>query len=79
MVFSVTLWRDEDGKMIVECPAIPGCVSQGDKEDALENRELSPSRDCREALIQREARSRARRASHGAREASSPPSRTRQV
>jgi len=38
MVFNVTLDRDEDGVWIVECPAIPGCVSQGaTKEEALEN------------------------------------------
>ena len=29
MKFSVTVDRDEDGVWIVECPAIPGCVSQG--------------------------------------------------
>lgn len=38
MKFNVTIDRDEDGKWIVECPAIPGCVSQGDtREEALEN------------------------------------------
>ena len=34
----VTLEKDEDGWYIVECPAIPGCVSQGRTEkEALEN------------------------------------------
>ncbi|GAB6068892.1 type II toxin-antitoxin system HicB family antitoxin [Methylothermus subterraneus] len=38
MKFSVTISRDEDGVWVVECPAIPGCVSQGQtKEEALEN------------------------------------------
>ena len=38
MKLSVTIDRDEDGVWIVECPAIPGCVSQGDtKEQALAN------------------------------------------
>lgn len=38
MKFSVTLNRDEDGVWIAECPAIPGCVSQGQtKDEALEN------------------------------------------
>jgi predicted RNase H-like HicB family nuclease len=38
MIFDVTLEKDEDGVWIVECPVIPGCVSQGKtKEDALEN------------------------------------------
>jgi len=38
MKFTVTLDRDEDGAWVVECPSIPGCVSQGKtKEEALEN------------------------------------------
>jgi len=36
--FNVTVDRDEDGVWVVECPAIPGCVSQGEtKRQALEN------------------------------------------
>ena len=38
MKLTVTIDRDEDGVWIVECPSIPGCVSQGNtKEDALAN------------------------------------------
>jgi len=38
MKFMVTLDRDEDGIWVVECPSIPGCVSQGrSREEALEN------------------------------------------
>ncbi len=38
MRFVVTTERDEDGAYVVECPAIPGCVSQGaTEEEALEN------------------------------------------
>jgi predicted RNase H-like HicB family nuclease len=38
MKFTVTLDRDEDGAWVVECPSIPGCVSQGTtKEQALAN------------------------------------------
>jgi len=38
MKFNVMVDRDEDGVWIVECPAIPGCVSQGKtKEEALES------------------------------------------
>ena len=29
----VTLERDETGMIVAECPAIPGCVSQGKTED----------------------------------------------
>jgi predicted RNase H-like HicB family nuclease len=36
--FLVTLTRDEDGVWIAECPAIPGCVSQGEtQEESLAN------------------------------------------
>lgn len=36
--FAVTLDRDEDGVWVVECPAIPGCVSQGEtREEAYAN------------------------------------------
>ena len=33
MKFLVNLDRDEDGIWIVECPSIPGCVSQGTTRD----------------------------------------------
>jgi len=38
MRLPVTLERDETGMIVAECPAIPGCVSQGKTEDeALAN------------------------------------------
>jgi predicted RNase H-like HicB family nuclease len=38
MIFHVTLQWEEDGWFVVECPALPGCVSQGiDEKEALEN------------------------------------------
>ena len=38
MVFHVTLDKAEDGWFVAECPALPGCVSQGQNEkEALEN------------------------------------------
>lgn len=38
MKLIVTLERDEDGMLVAECPAIPGCVSQGKTEqEATEN------------------------------------------
>ena len=38
MIFNVTIDRDEDGIWIIECPSIPGCVSQGaTKQAAIEN------------------------------------------
>ncbi len=36
MKFNVIIDRDEDGVWVVECPSIPGCVSQGKtREEAL--------------------------------------------
>ena len=38
MQFIISIDRDEDGIWVVECPSIPGCVSQGTtKEEALDN------------------------------------------
>ncbi|MEK7202482.1 MAG: type II toxin-antitoxin system HicB family antitoxin [Patescibacteria group bacterium] len=38
MKLSITLFKDEDGIFIAECPSIPGCISQGNTEtEALRN------------------------------------------
>ena len=38
MKFLITIYQDEDGIFIAECPSIPGCVSQGKTEtDAMKN------------------------------------------
>jgi predicted RNase H-like HicB family nuclease len=38
MKFATVVDRDEDGMWVIECPSIPGCVSQGrTREEALEN------------------------------------------
>jgi len=38
MIFHVSIEEAEDGWIVAECPALPGCVSQGvDEKDALEN------------------------------------------
>lgn len=38
MIFHVVLQKDEDGWIVAECPALPGCVSQGKTEqEALAN------------------------------------------
>lgn len=36
--FKVVITQDEDGVFVVECPALPGCHSQGDTvEEALDH------------------------------------------
>lgn len=38
MKFVVNLQRDEAGMWVLECPSIPGCISQGNTEqEALAN------------------------------------------
>jgi len=38
MLLHVTMEKAEDGWFVVECPALPGCVSQGKTvEEALSN------------------------------------------
>ena len=38
MRYRILVEQDEDGIFIAECPALPGCVSQGmTRQEALEN------------------------------------------
>jgi predicted RNase H-like HicB family nuclease len=38
MRLRVLIEQDEDGMYVVECPSLPGCISQGKtREEALEN------------------------------------------
>jgi antitoxin HicB len=38
MKYRVLIEQDEDGVFAVECPSLPGCISQGKtREEALEN------------------------------------------
>ncbi|HKP53665.1 MAG TPA: type II toxin-antitoxin system HicB family antitoxin [Chloroflexia bacterium] len=48
MKFLITLTRDEDGIFIAECPAIPGCVSQGETEDEAEKNIQEAIKECLE-------------------------------
>jgi predicted RNase H-like HicB family nuclease len=46
MKFVVGIYRDEDGMYIAECPAIPGCVSQGQTEAEAEVNVADAIREC---------------------------------
>jgi len=37
MMFHVILEKAEDTWIVAECPALPGCISQGKDEEALHN------------------------------------------
>ena len=46
MTFTITLLQDEDGVFIAECPAIPGCVSQGSTREEAEQNIRDAIREC---------------------------------
>ena len=38
MRYRVVIEQDEDGVFVVECPALPGCISQGSsRQEAVDN------------------------------------------
>jgi predicted RNase H-like HicB family nuclease len=51
--FIITLSQDEDGVFIAECPAIPGCVSQGKTENEAEKNIQEAIRDCLEVRAEK--------------------------
>ena len=42
----ITIYQDEDGAFIAECPSIPGCVSQGASEADAEANIMDAIREC---------------------------------
>ena len=46
MTFTITLTQDEDWMFVAECPAIPGCVSQGATRDEAKQNIRSAIREC---------------------------------
>lgn len=46
MKLLMTIFRDEDGMFIAECPSIPGCVSQGVTEAEAEANLRDAIREC---------------------------------
>ena len=46
MKFVVSIYQDEDGVYIAECPSIPGCVSQGLTEAEAEANVSDAIREC---------------------------------
>ena len=48
MRFQVTIYQDEDGKFIADCPIIPGCMSQGDTFEEAERNIQEAIRECLE-------------------------------
>ena len=53
MKFVITLFQDEGGVFIAECPSIPGCVSQGKTEQEAENHIRQAIRECLEVRAEK--------------------------
>jgi len=49
----VTLFQDEDGVFVAECPSIPGCVSQGKTEEEAMKNVREAIRECLEVRAER--------------------------
>ena len=48
MKLLITIYQDEDGVYIAECPSIPGCVSQGKNESEAEINIRDAIKECLE-------------------------------
>ena len=53
MKLVITLHQDEDGMFIAECPAIPGCVSQGKTQKEAERSIQEAIRACLEVRAEK--------------------------
>ena len=48
MKFTITITRDEDGMYIADCPAIPGCMSQGKTDEEAQKNIYEAIKECLE-------------------------------
>ena len=53
MKFIVTIERDEDGMFVVECPSVPGCVSQGKTEQEADENIKDAIKQCLEVRAEK--------------------------
>jgi predicted RNase H-like HicB family nuclease len=53
MKILITMYQDEDGVYIAECPAIPGCVSQGTTEEEAERNIRDAIKECLEVRAEK--------------------------
>src|SRR5438309_7769290 len=53
MKFVVSIFQDEDGVFIAECPSIPGCVSQGKTEQEAEQNIREAIKECLEVRAEK--------------------------
>jgi len=53
MKFFITIFQDEDGMYIAECPAIPGCISQEKTEEEAEANLQEAIKECLEVRAEK--------------------------
>jgi len=53
MKFIITIFKDEDGMFIAECPSIPGCISQGKTEKEAEKNIQEAIKECLEVRAEK--------------------------
>jgi predicted RNase H-like HicB family nuclease len=53
MKFLITIYQDEDGVYIAECPSIPGCISQGRTEAEAERNIGMAIKECLEVRAEK--------------------------
>lgn len=53
MKFFITIFRDEDGMYVAECPSIPGCISQGKTEKEAEKNIREAIKECLEVRAEK--------------------------
>ena len=49
----ITIYQDEDGVFIAECPSIPGCVSQGKTDEDAERNVREAIKECLEVRAEK--------------------------
>ena len=53
MKFLITIFQDEDGMFIAECPSVPGCVSQGKTEEEAQENIQKAIKECLEVRAEK--------------------------
>lgn len=53
MKFLITIFQDEDGIFVAECPSIPGCISQGKTEQEAEKNIQKAIKECLEVRAEK--------------------------
>ncbi len=53
MKLLITIFQDEDGAYIAECPSIPGCLSQGSTEQEAKKNIQEAIKECLEVRAEK--------------------------